>query len=189
MGKTANAELGRLTVTRPSTIGVAGLTQTSGTVQSVYSFGARSMSVWRADATLAADTGNQLERLTFDLDKGNFNKSNTAASLLDDRSDNKGPEPEGVAVGTVGGTSYAFLAAERAGSIFAYDLSDPLSPAVQRLREHADGRSRARGRRLRVADRQPDRRCAPARHERDLRDAGRPAGPTAAVGRRGRLPA
>ena len=129
VGKTGNADLGRLTVTKPSTIGVAGLTQTSGTVQSVYSFGARSMSVWRADATLAADTGNQLERLTFDLDKGNFNKSNTAGSLLDDRSDNKGPEPEGVAVGTVGGTSYAFLAAERAGSIFAYDLSNPLSPA------------------------------------------------------------
>lgn len=129
VGKTANAELGRLTVTKPSTIGVAGLTQTTGTVQSVYAFGARSMSVWRADATLAADTGNQLERLTFDLDKGNFNKSNTAGSLLDDRSDNKGPEPEGVAVGTVGGTSYAFLAAERAGSIFAFDLSDPLSPA------------------------------------------------------------
>ena len=61
-------------------------------------------------------------------DRGNFNKSNTAASLLDDRSDNKGPEPEGVAVGSVDGTTYAFLASERPGSIYAYDLSAPASP-------------------------------------------------------------
>jgi hypothetical protein len=93
----------------------------------MYAFGGRSMSVWRADATLAADTANQLERLTFDLDNGNFNKSNSAGSLLDDRSDNKGPEPEGVAVGTVAGIPYAFLAAERSGSIFR-GLRRPAAP-------------------------------------------------------------
>ena len=126
--QTSAAALGRLTVTRPSTVGVPGLTQTSGTVSTVYAFGGRSLSIWTADATLEADTGDQLERLAFDLDKGNFNKTNSAGSLLDDRSDNKGPEPEGVAVGTVAGTPYAFLASERPGSIYAYDLSDPQTP-------------------------------------------------------------
>jgi hypothetical protein len=128
VGKTGNADLGRLTVTRPSTVGVPGLTQTSGTVESVYVLGGRSLSVWNADATLRADTGDDLERQAFVLDKANFNKSNSADSLLDDRSDNKGPEPEGVAVGVVDGTTYAFLGSERSGSIYAYDLSDPDSP-------------------------------------------------------------
>ena len=64
----------------------------------------------------------------FPGDRGNFNKSNTAASRLDDRSDNKGPEPEGVAVGRVGDATYAFLGSERAGSLFAYDLSNPAAP-------------------------------------------------------------
>jgi 2',3'-cyclic-nucleotide 2'-phosphodiesterase/3'-nucleotidase/5'-nucleotidase len=37
-------------------------------------------------------------------------------------------EPEGVATGRVAGTPYAFLASERSGSIFAFDLSDPSAP-------------------------------------------------------------
>jgi len=40
----------------------------------------------------------------------------------DNRSDNKGPEPEGVAVGEIRGRPYAFLGAERQGGLFAYDL-------------------------------------------------------------------
>ena len=136
VGKTANAELGRLTVTKPSTVGVTGLTQAPGaTVTSVYAFGGRSMSVLDTDASVLSDTGDELERLTysgngdwFAGDRQNFNKSNSSASALDDRSDNKGPEPEGVATGRVAGTPYAFLVAERAGSIFAFDLSDPSAP-------------------------------------------------------------
>ena len=42
----------------------------------------------------------------------------------DARSADKGPEPEGVDTGVVRGRTYAFLAAERSGGIFAYDLSD-----------------------------------------------------------------
>ena len=123
------SQLGRLTITTPATIGVPALTPAPGSaISSVYAFGARSLSVWNADATLAADTGDDLERRTFDLDKANFNKSN-ANENLDDRSDNKGPEPEGVAVGQVGEHTYAFLGAERSGGIFAYELSDPSAPA------------------------------------------------------------
>lgn len=128
VGKTGNAELGRLTVTRPSTVGVPGLTQASGEVTQVFAFGARSLTVWGTDASLTSDTGDQLERLSFGLDPANFNKTNAAGSPVDDRSDNKGPEPEGVAVGRVDGTTYAFVGAERSGMIYAYDLSDPTAP-------------------------------------------------------------
>jgi len=105
------------------------------TVTSVYAFGGRSMSVLNADGSVLSDTGDELERLTFSGngswfagDKQNFNKTNSSSSALDDRSDNKGPEPEGVATGRVAGTPYAFLASERSGSIFAFDLGDPSAP-------------------------------------------------------------
>ena len=56
-----------------------------------------------------------------------FNASNTNASR-DDRSDNKGPEPEGIAVGRVGPRDYAFVALERIGGVMVYDVSDPRAP-------------------------------------------------------------
>jgi hypothetical protein len=135
VGKTSNAELGRLTVTKPSTVGVPGLSQAPGsTVESVYAFGGRSMTVLNPDASVLSDTGDELERLTFSGNaswfaggKQNFNKTNSSTSALDDRSDNKGPEPEGIATARVAGTPYAFLASERSGSIFAF-LSDPSAP-------------------------------------------------------------
>jgi hypothetical protein len=134
-GNTGSAALGRLNVARPATIpgGPA-----SGELTQVHSFGARSMSVWSAGGTLVADTGDELERLVFrgngswfPGDRATFNTTNdpAEATQLDNRSDNKGPEPEAVAVGRVHGTSYAFLGAERQGGIFAYDLSDPQRPA------------------------------------------------------------
>lgn len=48
---------------------------------------------------------------------------NSADSPPDNRSDNKGPEPEAVDTGEVGGTTYAFAGAERQGGVFAYDLA------------------------------------------------------------------
>jgi hypothetical protein len=68
------------------------------------------------------DTGEELERLSATLDPANFNKDN-AASNVDNRSDNKGPEPEAVTTGEVDGHTYAFLAAERSGMIYVFDLS------------------------------------------------------------------
>jgi hypothetical protein len=135
LGNTGSAALGRLNVARPATVpgGPA-----SGELTQVHSFGARSMSVWSAGGDLVADTGDELERLVFrgngtwfPGDRGTFNTTNdpAEATQLDNRSDNKGPEPEAVAVGRVGGTPYAFLGAERQGGIFAYDLSDPAGPA------------------------------------------------------------
>ena len=52
------------------------------------------------------------------------NASNDSAEF-DDRSDNKGPEPEALTIGTVGERTYAFIGAERVGGIFVYDVTDP----------------------------------------------------------------
>ncbi len=68
----------------------------------LYAFGGRSMSVLDPLGGIVSDTGDELERLTAQLDAGNFNKDN-APSAIDNRSDNKGPEPEGLDIGRVHG--------------------------------------------------------------------------------------
>ena len=47
---------------------------------------------------------------------------------LDNRSHNKGPEPEGLAVGRVDGAPYLWLGLERIGGVMVDDLSDPAAP-------------------------------------------------------------
>lgn len=116
-GSAGDGQLGRLTVT--TTLGDA---DEDGEYEQLYAFGGRSMSLLDVDGQMVFDTGDQLQQLSASLDPVNFNKDN-AVSKIDNRSDNKGPEPEGIATGVVGGHTYAFLGAERSGMIYAFDLS------------------------------------------------------------------
>ena len=52
----------------------------------------------------------------------------TSGSDFDNRSDDKGPEPEGVVIGKISGRNYAFIGLERIGGVIVYDVSDPASP-------------------------------------------------------------
>jgi DNA-binding beta-propeller fold protein YncE len=117
-----NSKLGRLTVTN---------TPPGGDLNNLYVFGARSFSIWNADTgSLAWDSGDQLEQITAARLPTYFNSNNDENSF-DNRSDNKGPEPEGVAVGRVGGKTYAFVGLERIGGVVVYDITDPQAPAFQ----------------------------------------------------------
>jgi hypothetical protein len=117
-GSASETQLGRLTVTK-----TLGDTDKDGDYDRLFAFGARSMSLLDADGEMVFDTGDQLEQLSAALNVANFNKDNSASSKIDNRSDNKGPEPEGVTTGEVSGRTYAFLSAERSGMIYAFDLS------------------------------------------------------------------
>lgn len=119
-----NAQLGRLTVSRAT-----GDTDNDGQFEEIQVFGARSFSIWNA-ATGARvfDSGDDFEAITAAELPAHFNASNTN-NTFDDRSDNKGPEPEGVAVGSIDGRSYAFVGLERIGGVMAYDISDTQAPA------------------------------------------------------------
>ncbi len=55
----------------------------------------------------------------------NFFNANNDDNGLEGRSDNKGPEPEGITTGQLGGRTFAFIALERIGGIMVYDVTNP----------------------------------------------------------------
>ena len=105
-----------------------GDTDGNGKIDVLQSFGARSISVWSTSLNRLADTGDQLEQVTKATPGVAFNASNTN-NTVDNRSDDKGPEPEGIALGQIAGTWYAFVALERVGGIAVYDLRVPQQPS------------------------------------------------------------
>jgi 2',3'-cyclic-nucleotide 2'-phosphodiesterase (5'-nucleotidase family) len=117
-----DAELGRLTVSR-----VDGDTDGDGDIDQLHAYGARSVSIWSDAGALVWDSGSLLERITAEAAPGAFNASNDN-NTFDDRSDNKGPEPEGVTVGRAGGRDLAFVGLERIGGVVVLDVTDPASP-------------------------------------------------------------
>lgn len=99
-----------------------------GDYDELYSFGARSFSIWSADGALVFDSGCEIEERTAKLLGNQFNSDQGADGSFDQRSDDRGPEPECVDVGEIDGRRFAFVGLERVGGIMAYDISDPRAP-------------------------------------------------------------
>lgn len=121
-----DSNLGRLNITTTPNAGVDGKNG-AGLCNELYSFGARSFSIWSADVNRVFDSGDDLEQRTQALANVNFNASNTN-NTLDSRSRSKGPEPEGVTVGTFGSKIFAFIGLERVGGVMVYDVTNPNAP-------------------------------------------------------------
>ena len=125
----AEDQLGRLLIT--TTLGdIDG----DGDFDELYNYGARSFSILNADGEMIFDSGNDFERITAELIPGAFN-SQGANESFDNRSDDKGPEPEAATVGFVNGQTYAFIGMERVGGIFVYNVSEPGSASIRGLRQ------------------------------------------------------
>jgi hypothetical protein len=126
-----NNVLGRLNVTNKT-----GDTDGDGDFDEIYVFGGRSFSIYNA-ATGAEvhDSGNLLERVTAaDATYGTiFNASNSfgEAPTLKNRSDDKGPEPEGVTTGRIGNNLYAFVSLERVGGVMVFNINNPAAPVLE----------------------------------------------------------
>jgi 2',3'-cyclic-nucleotide 2'-phosphodiesterase (5'-nucleotidase family) len=116
----ADEALGRLTVT--TTLGDA---NGDGLYEELYAFGGRSFSIFDTQGNLVYDSGAEFEQITAALFPGDFNANNDENGTFDNRSDNKGPEPEGVAIGEIDGRTYAFIGLERFGGIITYDITSP----------------------------------------------------------------
>jgi 2',3'-cyclic-nucleotide 2'-phosphodiesterase / 3'-nucleotidase / 5'-nucleotidase len=94
----------------------------------IYAYGARSFSVWKSNGAQVFDSGDAFEQITAEVLGDNFNSNNNESDSGDSRSDDKGPEPEGLTIGVIDGKTYAFIGLERVGGIMIYDVTDPKKP-------------------------------------------------------------
>ncbi|HEY0608910.1 MAG TPA: choice-of-anchor I family protein [Chitinophaga sp.] len=116
-------QLGRLNITK--TLGDA---NGDGLYEALYSFGARSFSVWNGNTGAQVyDSKNELEV-----------KSKEAGVYDDTRSDDKGVEPEGIALGLIGNKNIAFVGMERVDAVAVYDVSNPGAPVFLQLLKTGD---------------------------------------------------
>jgi len=118
-----NANLGRLLTST-----VNGDTDGDGDLDVLHSFGARSFSIRDAAGNLVYDSGDDFEQVVAALQPTYFNGTNTSNTGFDSRSDDKGPEPEGVALASIDGRWYAVIGLERQGGVMLYDVTDPTAP-------------------------------------------------------------
>ncbi len=100
-----------------------------GDVDQVYSYGARSFSIWDANGNLVFDSGDDFERITAAIIPEFFNSTNDDNDSFDNRSDDKGPEPESITVSEINGELYAIIGLERVGGFMVYNISDPANPS------------------------------------------------------------
>jgi hypothetical protein len=135
-----DAVAGRLKVTpfTPASVTGAPIT-TKTTVSDAYSYGARSFSVWKATTLEGVftmdqvfDSGSSMEKQLASLAPTRFNADwNTTTGLInavDSRSGGKGPEPEGLGIGTAYGRMWMVVGLERDGGLMLYDMTNPTAP-------------------------------------------------------------
>lgn len=115
--------LGRLTVSR-----INGDPDGDGKYNALYAYGARSFSIWTPEGKQVYDSGDDFERITAAQLPADFNSNNDENDSFDNRSDNKGPEPEGVVVGSDNGHLFAFVGLERIGGVMVYNVDNPMAP-------------------------------------------------------------
>lgn len=149
----ADDQLGRLNITwtmgyranpdgTPMMFNASGLPDVSGNrlmYDKLYSYGARSFTIWDDKGERVWDSGAEFETFfASDLCKLGtkrnipcadfFNSGHDEGNAKDSRSDAKGPEPEGIALGQIGGRTLAFIGLERMGGVMVYDITDPKAP-------------------------------------------------------------
>ncbi|GLB52263.1 hypothetical protein NBRC110019_13020 [Neptunitalea chrysea] len=130
-----DTNLGRLKTTLAN-----GDTDGDGDYDEIYVFGGRSFSIWNGDTgTMEFDSGDDFERYTADDPTYGvlFNASNSNNNFKN-RSDDKGPEPEGVTTAEINGQIYAFITLERVGGIMTYNVTNPAAPEFVSYKNHRD---------------------------------------------------
>jgi predicted extracellular nuclease/phosphodiesterase/alkaline phosphatase D-like protein/2',3'-cyclic-nucleotide 2'-phosphodiesterase (5'-nucleotidase family) len=125
----ASVDLGRLNVQTKF-----GDTDGDGDLDQLYAFGGRSISIFKqnADGTIVKvrETGGEFEKIIARDAPAIFNQNQGVNP--DTRSDDKGPEPEGVTVGMVNGELFAFVVLERVGGFMVYNITDPANASLVR---------------------------------------------------------
>lgn len=122
----SEAALGRLEVCAPLCD-----TDGDGDADRLVAFGGRGVTIWKLVGGTPVeqwDSGAECERTVAERMPAAFNADHEKGPSADDRSDGKGPEPEGLATGVVDGRRLLFVGLERPGGVIAWDITDPASP-------------------------------------------------------------
>lgn len=93
-----------------------------GDYDKLYSYGARSFSIWDDNGDLVFDSGDEISKKVAMYEPTLFNQDDLE---IDGRSGNKGSEPEALALGEINGKTYAFVGLERQNAIIIYDITTP----------------------------------------------------------------
>lgn len=122
-----------------------GLNDAGTEYEAIYGYGGRSFSIFdAATMTQVFDSGSQFEKIIAQKTPQYFN-INSDEIKVDNRSDDKGPEPETAVVGEIDGKTYAFIALERYSGIMVYDLTDVNVPEFVTLISSRDFSEHAAG--------------------------------------------
>lgn len=113
----ANTGIGRLNVSNLP--GLRGDTDGDGDIDQIIAYGGRSFSILDSTGAIIFDSGSHIDEAVAALSPANFD---------DNRSDDKGSEPEGVSTAVINGRVYAFIGLERFAGTMVYDVTDPLNP-------------------------------------------------------------
>lgn len=130
-----DTNLGRL---KTLTMDVIGDIDNDGDVDELYSYGARSFSIWDSTGNLVWDSKDQFEQYIKSNHLSFFNCDDGEADEQDSRSDDKGPEPEAITTGVMNNVTYAFIGLERQGGIMVYDISNPTAPVFNQYIHNMD---------------------------------------------------
>ncbi len=99
-----------------------GDTDNDGDIDEPTMAGSRSFSIIDADTgAVVYDSGGLLEA---------YVAANDPTAFADNRSRDKGPEPEGLVTAVIDGKTYLFISTERHNGIFQFDISDPANPVL-----------------------------------------------------------
>lgn len=105
-----------------------GDTDNDGDYDKLYSYGARSFSVWSADGNLLYDSGNDISTRVLAQTPSRFNWD-WEDNETDKRSDDKGAEPEAVEILNIASQRYIlFVGLERNSQVMVYDVTNPVAP-------------------------------------------------------------
>lgn len=118
-----NENIGRLNATNK-----LGDIDNDGDFDKLYVLGGRSFSIWDTRVRQVFDSGDDIEQITAEAYPDDFNSTNDENGTFDNRSDNKGPEPEGVTVAKILNRYFTFVGLERIGGIVIYDVTNPHHP-------------------------------------------------------------
>ncbi|RMF22327.1 MAG: alkaline phosphatase, partial [Cyanobacteria bacterium J083] len=121
----ADENLGRIQLSTHETD-----TDGDGDTDQLLAFGGRSFSIWREDGTLVFDSGDQLEQIVAAKFPAFFNSEAEENDTFDKRSDNRGPEPQSITIGSLGDRILAFIGLKEIGGVATFDITNPNNPLL-----------------------------------------------------------